>query len=78
MEIKILGTGCPKCIATEKVVKEALNELGIDATVKKVTNIDEIIELGVMLTPAVVIDGAILFSGKVPKKDEVVAVLKKR
>ena len=75
MEIKILGTGCPKCIATEKVVREALSDLKMDVTVEKVTSVDEIVELGVMLTPAVAIDGAIMFGGRVPKKEEVIKVL---
>jgi len=75
VEIKILGTGCPKCIATEKVVREALSDLKMDVTVEKVTSVDEIVELGVMLTPAVAIDGAIMFGGRVPKKEEVIKVL---
>ena len=75
MEIKILGTGCPKCIATEKVVREALSDLKMDVTVEKLTSVDEIVELGVMLTPAVAIDGAIMFGGRVPKKEEVIKVL---
>lgn len=75
MEIKILGTGCPKCIATEKVAMEALQELGLKADVKKITDVEQIMELGVMMTPAVAVDDVIIFQGKIPKRDEFVKAL---
>jgi small redox-active disulfide protein 2 len=78
MEIKIFGPGCAKCVLTEKVVREALSELGIKADIERVSDINTMVEFGVMMTPAVVIDGAVIFQGRVPKKDEVVAVLRKR
>ena len=71
MEIKVLGPGCPKCEATEKVVKEAVAEAGVDAKIEKVTDVMEIAKLGVFMTPSVVIDGEVKCVGKVPKKDEI-------
>ncbi len=71
MEIKVLGPGCPKCQQTEKIVKEAVAEAGVDAQVEKITDIMKIMTYGVMGTPAVVVDGQVKSSGKVPKKEEV-------
>ncbi len=76
MEIKVLGPGCPKCETTEKLVKEAVAEAGVDAKVEKVTDIIEIAKLGVFMTPSVVIDGEVKCVGKVPKKDEIKAWVK--
>jgi small redox-active disulfide protein 2 len=70
MEIKVLGTGCPKCKALAKAVEEVVNESGIDATIDKVEDINDIMQYGVMVTPALVVDGKVVASGKVPKKDE--------
>jgi small redox-active disulfide protein 2 len=71
MEIKVLGPGCPKCQQTEKNVKEAVVESGVEAKVEKVTNLLEIAEYGVFGTPAVVIDGQVKSVGKIPAKDEI-------
>ena len=71
MEIKVLGPGCPKCEATEKVVKEVVAEAGVDAKIEKVTDIIEIAKHGVFMTPSVVIDGEVKCVGKIPKKDEI-------
>ncbi len=76
MEIKVLGPGCPKCEATEKVVKEAVAEAGVDAQIEKVTDIMEIAKHGVFMTPSVVIDGEVKCVGKVPKKNEIKAWVK--
>ena len=76
MEIKILGPGCPKCQEAEKIVKEAVAETGVEATVQKVTDIIEIADYGVFVTPAVVIDGAVKSVGKLPSKQDVQAWLK--
>lgn len=70
MEIKVLGTGCPKCNKLEKMVKEVLAESGTDATVEKVTDIKAIAKAGVMLTPALMIDGDIKLTGKLPSKGD--------
>jgi small redox-active disulfide protein 2 len=77
MDIKILGPGCPKCHETEKVVKEAVAEAGVDAAVEKVTDVMQIAGFGVFGTPAVVLDGVVKCVGKVPRKDEVKSWLKK-
>jgi small redox-active disulfide protein 2 len=71
MEIKILGPGCAKCEATEKIVKEAVAETGVPAKVEKVTDLLKIAEYGVLGTPAVVVDGQVKSVGKIPKKEEV-------
>jgi small redox-active disulfide protein 2 len=71
MDIKVLGPGCPKCQQTEKNVKEAVAESGVDAKVDKVTNILEIAKYGVFGTPAVVVDGQVKCVGKIPNKEEI-------
>jgi len=71
MEIKVLGPGCPKCQQTEKIVKEAVAEAGVDAEIEKVTGAMEIAGYGVFGTPAVVVDGDVKSVGKIPKKEEV-------
>jgi small redox-active disulfide protein 2 len=77
VDIKVLGPGCAKCEKTEKLVKEAIAEAGVAATVEKVTDMMKIAGYGVFGTPAVVIDGEVKCVGKVPKKDEVKAWLEK-
>ncbi len=77
MEIKVLGPGCPKCQQTEKVVKEALAESGVDADVEKVTDIMKIAGYGVFGTPAVVVDGEVKSVGKIPSKADVLSWLGK-
>ena len=71
MEIKVLGPGCPKCEQTEKNVKAAVSEAGVDAAVDKVTNMLEIAKYGVFGTPAVVVDGDVKCVGKIPGKEEI-------
>jgi len=75
MEIKVLGPGCPNCQKTEEIVKQALAEAGIEATVEKVTGMMDIASYGVFGTPAVVIDGQVKCVGKVPSKEEVASWL---
>ena len=76
MEIKVLGPGCVRCKETEKVVREAVAESGVDATVEKVTDMKQIVSYGLFTTPGVVVDGVVKVSGKVPTKAEVLAWLK--
>ena len=76
MEIKVLGPGCVRCKETEKVVREAVAESGVDATVEKVTDMKQIVSYGLFTTPGVVVDGVVKLSGKVPTKAEVLAWLK--
>ena len=71
MDIKVLGPGCPKCQQTEKIVKDAIAESGVEATVQKVTDVMEIAGYGVFGTPAVVVDGEVKSVGKIPKKQDV-------
>jgi small redox-active disulfide protein 2 len=71
MEIKILGSGCSKCQSTEKNVKEALAESGLDVQVDKVTDVMEIARYGVFITPAVIIDGKVKSVGKIPDTEEI-------
>ena len=66
MKIEIFGTGCPKCHTAEKVIREVLTEMRQDAEVVKITDIQQIVERGVMWTPAVMIDGRKVCEGKVP------------
>ncbi len=77
MKIEILGTGCPKCKKVSEVVGQAVKELGIEAEIIKVTDIKEIMNRGVMLTPAVVIDGEVKSAGKIPGVEEIKDWLKK-
>lgn len=70
MEIKILGTGCPKCKKLEKLTRDALEQQGIDATVTKEEDIVKIMEYGIMHTPGLVIDEKVVFSGRIPSTSE--------
>tara|TARA_R100001369_G_scaffold64735_3_gene91938 strand:+ start:1433 stop:1669 length:237 start_codon:yes stop_codon:yes gene_type:complete len=72
--IKILGTGCPKCQSMTGVVQKVISENNIDATIEKVEDIMEIMKYNVMTTPALVIDDVITIKGRVPSKDEVLAL----
>jgi small redox-active disulfide protein 2 len=77
MEIKVLGTGCAKCKTLEKSTIQAVEELGINADVIKVEDIMEIMQFGVMTTPALVIDGKVVVKGKVPNVAEIKELLTK-
>ncbi len=77
MDIKVLGPGSPKCKALEKSTKEAIAEAGIEATVTKVEDIVEIMNYGVMSTPALVIDGKVVVKGKVPTVTEIKSLITK-
>ena len=76
MKIEVLGTGCAKCRATEKNVKKAVEELGLQAEVVKVEDLQDIINRGVMMTPAVVVDGEVKISGHQPTVEEIKKILK--
>ena len=77
MKIEVLGTGCAKCKATEEIVKKAVEELGIQAEVIKVEDLQEIIDRGVMMTPAVIVDGEVKIVGRKPTVDEIKKLLLK-
>ena len=70
MKIEVLGMGCPKCMSMEQNVKKALSELAVQADVEKVTDIQQIIQRGVMSTPALVIDGTVVLQGKNPTVEQ--------
>jgi small redox-active disulfide protein 2 len=71
MEIKILGPGCPRCRQTEKIIREAVAEAGMEARIEKITDTMKIAGYGVFGTPAVVVDGEVKSVGKIPKKDDI-------
>ncbi len=76
MVIQILGTGCPKCKALEANARQAIEKGGIDATIEKVTELDRIMDMGVMITPALAVDGQVVSAGKVLNKDQILAYVK--
>lgn len=71
MKIEILGSGCAKCKKTKEIVEQAVAELGINAEILKVEDINAILNYGVMITPAVVVDGDVKIAGKVPSVEKV-------
>jgi len=71
MEIKVLGPGCPRCQQTEKIVREAVAEAGVEAQIEKITDTMKIAGYGVFGTPAVVIDGEVKSVGKIPSVEEI-------
>ena len=77
MEIKILGPGCAKCHTLEKNTKDAVEELGLEAKVEKVTDLNEIANYGVFITPGLVVDGEVKLTGKVANKNEIKKLLGK-
>ena len=70
MKIEILGSGCAKCKSVEKLVRNIVEELGIQADIVKVEDLQEIVNRGIMMTPAVFIDGEAKIVGRVPTADE--------
>lgn len=75
-EIKILGTGCPKCLKTTRRVEKVVEELGVkDVHIEKVEDIMKIMEYNVLSTPAVVLDGEVKIYGRVPTKEELEELL---
>jgi small redox-active disulfide protein 2 len=77
MEIKILGTGCPKCRSLEKITREVVEQNNIHATISKVEDIMDIMNYGVMSTPALVVNEKVEIKGRIPSADEIINVLKK-
>ncbi len=76
MQIQILGTGCPKCKKLMENTQQAVKELGITAEVIKISQIDEIMKFGVMMTPALAIDGQVKVMGKSLTPEEIKKLLK--
>ena len=71
MKVQILGTGCAKCVKLTQNAEEAVKQAGVAADIEKVTDINKIMEFGVMMTPALVVDGVVKVAGKVPKVEEI-------
>ena len=78
MKIEILGTGCPKCKQTEKNVRKAVDDLGVEAEIVKVEDLQEIVNRGVMMTPAVFIDDEVKVVGRIPSPEDIKKLLKNR
>lgn len=70
-KLQILGTGCPKCKKLTELTEQAAKELGIDYEIVKVTDINKIMDFGVMMTPALAVNGEVKVVGKVPRIDEI-------
>jgi small redox-active disulfide protein 2 len=74
-KIQILGTGCPKCRKLAENAEAAAKELGIEYTIEKVTKINDIMKMGVMVTPALAIDGEVKTAGKVASPEDIKKML---
>ncbi len=77
MEIKVLGPGCKRCVDLMNTVQAAVDESGVEATVTKVDQLDEIMAFGIMITPGLVIDGQVVCSGKLPKQAQIIDWIRK-
>jgi small redox-active disulfide protein 2 len=75
MNIKILGSGCARCHQLEKTTKEVVKEMGIDATIEEIKDINKIVEYAVLTTPGLVINGELVCAGRVPAKAEVAQLI---
>jgi small redox-active disulfide protein 2 len=75
MNVKILGSGCPNCKRLEKVTRQALDEMGVEATVSKVTDFGDIMTYDIVTTPGLVIDEQVVSSGRVPSKAEISSMI---
>jgi len=77
MKIEVVGPGCARCVTTEKNVHEALKQLGVNAEVAKLTNVAEFAKKDVMFTPAVIINGQVKISGRIPSVEELRDIISK-
>jgi small redox-active disulfide protein 2 len=77
MRIEILGIGCPKCKQLTANAEAAVKEINMNAEIIKVSDIDKIVEYGVMTTPALAVDGTVVSAGKVLSKDEIKKIISK-
>ena len=75
MEVKILGTGCPNCKRLEKIARQALAEMGVEATVTKVTDMVDILAYNIPATPGLVIDEKVVSYGRIPTKAETTSLI---
>ena len=77
MNIKVIGEGCEKCDQLYKNTKDAIDELGIEATLEKVEDLIEIVKLGVLTAPSIMVDGKLIVSGQVASTKTIIKLLKK-
>jgi len=77
MNIKVLGTGCPKCKTLERKIREAVSQLNIDADISKVEDIMKIMEYGILHTPGLVINEKVVMSGRLPSSEEIKKLITK-
>jgi small redox-active disulfide protein 2 len=75
MKLQILGTGCAKCKTLAENTRKAVNEMGLDAEIEKVEDLRQIVQFGVMLTPALAVDGDVKIVGRVPSPEEIKRLL---
>ena len=75
VKLQVLGTGCPKCRKLTELTDQAATMLGLDYELEKVENIKDIMTLGVMMTPALVVDGKVRIQGNVPSLDDLLKIL---
>ena len=76
MEIKVLGPGCARCHALDKAVRETIKDMGIEANLEYVQDMQKILEYPILATPALVVNGEVACSGRVPGKDEITRMIK--
>jgi small redox-active disulfide protein 2 len=74
-QLQILGTGCAKCVKLAEATQAAADQLGLEYELQKVTDINEIMKFGVMMTPALVVDGQVKVVGRIPSEDELKTML---
>jgi small redox-active disulfide protein 2 len=77
MDIKILGTGCPKCKTLEKMTREVVEQNGFNATITKVEDIMDIMQYNILSTPALVVNEKVEIKGRIPSAEEIKQVLSK-
>lgn len=75
MKIQVLGTGCKRCVELYTNVEEALKRCGIDAELEKIQDISKIVEMGVLMTPGIAIDGMVVASGRLFSVEEIIGLL---
>lgn len=75
MDIKIVGTGCAKCVELEKRVRIIVEDMGIDAEINKISKIDEIAKTGILMTPGLIIDDNVKTTGKLPSIEELTKII---
>ncbi|TSC53016.1 MAG: small redox-active disulfide protein 2 [Microgenomates group bacterium LiPW_16] len=78
MKIQVLGPGCPNCLALEANAKKAVEELKIKAEIEHVFDINKMVEMGMMMSPGLAIDGELVSQGKIPSVEEIKDILKSK